>query len=58
MGSDREAPVDARIIAASNTPLAEIVRQKTFRTDLYYRLNVVRLSLPPLCERAPELCVR
>lgn len=56
VGSDREAPIDARVIAASNAPLAQMVRQKTFRTDLYFRLNVVRLSLPPLRERASELC--
>jgi transcriptional regulator with GAF, ATPase, and Fis domain len=56
VGSDRETPIDVRIIAASNKPLAGLVRQNTFRADLYYRLNVVRLSLPPLRDRTPELC--
>jgi transcriptional regulator with GAF, ATPase, and Fis domain len=55
VGSDCEVPVDVRIIAASNQPLAEMVRQNRFRADLYYRLNVVHLSLPPLRERIPEL---
>ena len=55
VGSDCEAPIDVRIIAASNRPLAEMVRQDRFRADLYYRLNVVHLSLPPLRDRIPEL---
>ncbi len=56
VGSDRETAIDVRIMAASNRPLAELVRQNTFRADLYYRLNVVHLSLPPLRERFAELC--
>jgi transcriptional regulator with GAF, ATPase, and Fis domain len=56
VGSDREAPIDARIIAASNKPLAQMVGENTFRADLYFRLNVVHLSLPPLRERGPEFC--
>jgi transcriptional regulator with GAF, ATPase, and Fis domain len=56
VGSDCEVPIDVRIIAASNRPLAEMVRQNRFRADLYYRLNVVHLSLPPLRERIPDLC--
>jgi transcriptional regulator with GAF, ATPase, and Fis domain len=55
VGSDSEVPIDVRIIAASNRPLAEMVRQKRFRADLYYRLNVVHLSLPPLRDRIPDL---
>jgi transcriptional regulator with GAF, ATPase, and Fis domain len=55
VGSDGEVPIDVRIIAASNRPLTEMVRQKRFRADLYYRLNVVHLSLPPLRERIPDL---
>ena len=55
VGSDREIAVDARVIAASNKQLAGMVRQNTFRADLYYRLKVVHLSVPPLRDRAPEL---
>jgi len=55
VGSDCEAPIDVRIIAASNRPLVEMVRQNRFRADLYYRLNVVHLTLPPLRDRLPDL---
>ena len=55
VGSDREAAVNVRVIAAANQPLAEVVRQNRFREDLYHRLNVVRLHLPPLRERSEDL---
>lgn len=55
VGSDREVRVDVRIIAACNHPLEPLVRQGRFRSDLYHRLNVVRLSLPPLRERAADV---
>jgi len=55
VGSDRELPIDVRVMAASNRPLARMVQENSFRADLYYRLNVVHLSLPPLRERAQEL---
>ena len=55
VGSDREIHVDVRIIAASNRPLAPLVRENLFRADLYHRLNVVKLSLPPLRERREDL---
>ncbi len=55
VGSDRETPVDVRILAACNQPLEPLVRQGRFRSDLYYRLNVVKLSLPPLRERKADL---
>jgi transcriptional regulator with PAS, ATPase and Fis domain len=55
LGSDRESPVDTRIIAASNQPLQPLVLQRRFRSDLYYRLNVVRLRLPLLRERPDDL---
>lgn len=55
VGSDHEAPVDVRIIAASNKPLAGLVQQNAFRPDLYYRLKVVHLSVPPLRDRTAEL---
>jgi transcriptional regulator with GAF, ATPase, and Fis domain len=55
LGADRETPVDARVIAASNQPLSSLVQQQRFRSDLYHRLNVVRLTLPPLRERPRDL---
>lgn len=47
--------LDLRIIAASNYPLEELVEQGKFRRDLYYRLNVIRLEIPPLRERTDEI---
>jgi len=55
LGSDRESPVNTRIIAASNQPLQPLVQQHRFRSDLYYRLNVVRLRLPQLRDRPDDL---
>lgn len=55
VGSDREAAVDVRIIAACNQPLGPMVREGSFRSDLYHRLNVITLSLPPLRERIGDL---
>ena len=55
VGSDREVRVDVRIIAACNRPLEPLVREGRFRSDLYYRLNVVKLSLPPLRDRLADL---
>ena len=55
VGSDRELPIDVRIIAASNRPLKSLVNQGHFRLDLYQRLDVVRLRLPPLRERNQDL---
>lgn len=59
LGSDEELPADIHIIAATSKDLLKMVKDKTFREDLYYRLNVVQLQLPPLRERRediPELC--
>lgn len=55
VGSNRTITVDTRIILASNRNLAEEVRQGRFREDLYYRINVVTIELPPLCERVGDV---
>jgi two-component system, NtrC family, response regulator PilR len=55
LGADAEFPIDVRIIAAANKPLEPLVREGRFRSDLYHRLNVVRLALPPLRTRHSEL---
>lgn len=55
IGSNSYIPVSARIIAATNRDLVKMVRDQTFRQDLYYRLNVVQIYLPPLRERKSDL---
>lgn len=55
IGSNTYLPVNARIIAATNCDLDRMVRDRKFRQDLYYRLNVVQLHLPPLRERKSDL---
>ena len=55
LGEQRPVKVDVRIIAATNTDLEEMVAQGKFREDLYYRLNVIRLKVPPLRERRSEI---
>lgn len=55
IGEKRPIKVDVRIIAATNMPLEEKVADGTFREDLYYRLNVIRLRVPPLRERRSEI---
>ena len=55
IGSNQVIQVDVRVIAATNKNIAELVRRQLFREDLFYRLNVVPLSLPPLRERREDI---
>jgi transcriptional regulator with PAS, ATPase and Fis domain len=55
VGSDQEKLIDVRIIAACNQPLRPLVLQNKFRSDLYHRLNVIKLFLPPLRSRSQDL---
>ena len=57
VGSEREVPVDVRIIAASNRNLAPEVAAGRFRQDLFYRLDVVNITLPPLRDRPEDVPV-
>jgi transcriptional regulator with PAS, ATPase and Fis domain len=55
LGSFKVLPVDVRVIAATNKDLESLVRDNKFRNDLYYRLNVLRLEIPPLKERKTDI---
>jgi len=55
VGAGSEIAVDVRIIAATNQPIEKALQNGLMRPDLYYRLNVVRLDIPPLRERLPDL---
>jgi DNA-binding NtrC family response regulator len=55
LGEGRSVPVDIRVIATTNVSLASMVERGQFRGDLYYRLNVIPLSLPPLRDRREDI---
>ena len=55
LGSNKDIKVDFRIISATNKNLAEEVKNKKFREDLYYRLNVIPIAIPPLRERPDDI---
>jgi formate hydrogenlyase transcriptional activator len=55
LGSTRTKKVDVRVVAATNRDLEEMIGQKQFRSDLYYRLNVFPISIPPLRERPEDI---
>lgn len=55
IGSSVPIPLDIQVIAATHVPLEELIKQKKFREDLYYRLNIFPIELPPLRERLDDL---
>lgn len=55
VGASSEIPVDVRIVAATNVPLEEAVAQGRFREDLFYRIDVIRLDIPPLRDRREDI---
>jgi transcriptional regulator with PAS, ATPase and Fis domain len=55
LGSSRAKKIDVRVIAATNKDVQRLVEEGKFREDLWYRINVVRLTVPPLCERASDI---
>jgi len=55
LGATRDRPVNVRIISATNQPLEQAIQENRFRSDLYYRLRVLQLELPPLRERGNDI---
>jgi len=55
VGGEESLPFEARVIAATNQDLAKLVKQKKFRIDLYHRLNIIHLRIPPLRKRKEDI---
>ena len=55
LGSTKSCPIDVRVLCSSNSNLHQLVKEGSFRSDLYYRLNVVTLEVPPLRERREDI---
>jgi DNA-binding NtrC family response regulator len=55
VGSDRDIAVDVRVVAATNKNLRGEITRGTFREDLYHRLGVIIIQIPPLCERTEDI---
>lgn len=55
VGAQKETPIDVRILSATHKNLSELIKQDAFRQDLYYRINVIKLDVPPLRERAEDI---
>jgi two-component system response regulator HydG len=55
VGSSRPIPADVRIISATNLPIREMIEQKSFREDLYYRINAIQVEIPPLRSRKEDI---
>ncbi len=55
VGSNKAKPIDVRLVCATNMPIYEMVKEKSFRQDLLYRINTVEIRLPPLRERVEDI---
>ncbi|MEM8523005.1 MAG: sigma-54 dependent transcriptional regulator [Bacteroidota bacterium] len=55
LGANEQIPIDIRLVCATNMPIQEMVKEKTFRQDLVYRINTVEINLPPLRERPTDI---
>ncbi len=55
LGSNKNIPLDFRLICATNSPLSEMLRNESFRKDLYYRIRTLEISIPPLRERIEDI---
>ncbi|SFM38826.1 sigma 54-interacting transcriptional regulator [Thermodesulforhabdus norvegica] len=57
IGGDRKIPIDVRVVAASSRDLMDVVKNGTFRSDLFFRLNVLKIEIPPLRQRPEDILV-